>query len=312
MAPVVIAPPMGRVIPGMTSAQPTHYGGGVPGIMQGMIAGRHVAPPGAASSASPALAPGSSNLLIVTLIPSEAKEQDVKALCQNVGGEVTKLVFRQSDEEGLGWAFVSFATPEQAHLAKERIDRKIIGGYIFKAPLAAAIGEGIYGELKHGHFDPSKLGPWEEFKTPDGLPYWHNKETKQTTWTRPSVDAPAAGAGGEKQVVGASGPSGANLFVYHVPVSWDDNILKQHFEHFGQIISCKIQRDPDGRSKGFGFISYETAQAAKAAIAGMHGFPVDGKWLKVELKKGDEPPSVLPVLPAAGATSGFAPRPAPY
>jgi RNA recognition motif-containing protein len=86
----------------------------------------------------------------------------------------------------------------------------------------------------------------------------------------------------------APGPVGANLFVYHVPLNWDDGILQQHFEHFGSIVSCRVQKDPEGRPRGFGFVSYDSASAAQEAIAGMHGFPVEGKWLKVQLKKGDE------------------------
>jgi len=85
-----------------------------------------------------------------------------------------------------------------------------------------------------------------------------------------------------------SGPVGSNLFVYHIPNSWDDGILRQHFEHFGSLVSCRVQKDPEGRSRGFGFVSYDAPTSAQAAIAGMHGFPVEGKWLKVQLKKGDE------------------------
>lgn len=99
------------------------------------------------------------------------------------------------------------------------------------------------------------------------------------------VHSSTAGGGGGG---GKVGPVGANLFVYHIPNSWDDNILRQHFEHFGQILSCRIQKDPDGRARGFGFVSFDSADSAASAIAGMHGFPVEGKWLKVQLKKGDE------------------------
>merc|ERR1712151_1435384 len=58
--------------------------------------------------------------------------------------------------------------------------------------------------------------------------------------------------------------------------------------HFGKIVSCRVQTDNDGRSRGFGVVSFDSATAAGAAIAGMHGFPVEGKHLKVQLKKGDE------------------------
>merc|ERR1712039_1092907 len=85
-----------------------------------------------------------------------------------------------------------------------------------------------------------------------------------------------------------AGPVGANLFIYHIPNSWNDSILRQHFEHFGKIVSCRVQTDNDGRSRGFGFCSFDSPKGAAAAIAGMHGFPVEGKHLKVQLKKGDE------------------------
>merc|ERR1719359_1918975 len=189
------------------------------------------------------LPPGASNLVIVTGIPPEAKENDVKVVCQGAGGgEVTKIGYHVADEEGLGWAFVVFATPEQAHQARDRLDGKTLGGFIFKKPLGASIGEGLYGEVKKAKPEDAKDGAWQEYKTPDGRPYWHNKTTKQTTWTKPAFQL--AGLQSSATAVAAksvAGPVGANLFVYHVPNSWDDSILKMHFEHFGKIISCGIQ-----------------------------------------------------------------------
>lgn len=41
-----------------------------------------------------------------------------------------------------------------------------------------------------------------------------------------------------------------------------------------------------GRSKGYGFVSYESAEAAVAAIKQINGKQALGKRLKVELKKG--------------------------
>jgi RNA recognition motif-containing protein len=115
-----------------------------------------------------------------------------------------------------------------------------------------------------------------------------------------------AGASQAQQSAGGGkvGPVGANLFVYHIPNSWDDNILRQHFEHFGTILSCRIQKDSDGRARGFGFVSFDSPEAAQSSIAGMHGFPVEGKWLKVQLKKGDEEETR-----AAGGGAGAPPQP---
>lgn len=42
-----------------------------------------------------------------------------------------------------------------------------------------------------------------------------------------------------------------------------------------------------GRSRGFGFVSYDNPKSALDAIRHMNGFQVLGKRLKVQLKKGD-------------------------
>ena len=40
-----------------------------------------------------------------------------------------------------------------------------------------------------------------------------------------------------------------------------------------------------GMSKGFGFVSFDNETSANNAIAAMNGFEVEGKRLKVEIKK---------------------------
>jgi len=42
-----------------------------------------------------------------------------------------------------------------------------------------------------------------------------------------------------------------------------------------------------GRSRGFGFVSYEAQADAATAIRKMHGYKIQGKRLKVEFKKGE-------------------------
>lgn len=49
------------------------------------------------------------------------------------------------------------------------------------------------------------------------------------------------------------GPSGANLFVYHLPHDLTDADLATAFNHFGNVISAKVYVDKyTGESKGFG------------------------------------------------------------
>jgi CUG-BP- and ETR3-like factor len=58
-------------------------------------------------------------------------------------------------------------------------------------------------------------------------------------------------------------------------------------QNCGQILSVRIMTDKtSGRSKGYGFVSYDTADNAAAAIIHINGKQALGKRLKVELKKG--------------------------
>lgn len=82
------------------------------------------------------------------------------------------------------------------------------------------------------------------------------------------------------------GPTGANLFIYHLPHDLTDADLATAFAPFGAVISAKVYMDKiTGESKGFGFVSYDSADAADAAIASMNGFQIGSKRLKVQHKR---------------------------
>lgn len=84
----------------------------------------------------------------------------------------------------------------------------------------------------------------------------------------------------------ARGPPGANIFVYHLPSSVDNEELLKLFSSFGHILSTRVYKDPStGESKGFGFVSFSTPESAKIAISQMNGYHIENKRLKVELKK---------------------------
>ncbi|XP_023004542.1 RNA-binding protein BRN1-like [Cucurbita maxima] len=82
------------------------------------------------------------------------------------------------------------------------------------------------------------------------------------------------------------GPPGANLFIYHIPQEYGDLELANSFRAFGQVLSAKVFVDKtSGASKCFGFVSYDSAEAAQSAISMMNGFQLGGKKLKVQLKR---------------------------
>jgi RNA recognition motif-containing protein len=63
--------------------------------------------------------------------------------------------------------------------------------------------------------------------------------------------------------------------------------LQDLFKRFGAILSAWVKME-NGRSKGYGFVSFDNPRSAANAIEEMHGFEIGGKRLKVELKKGED------------------------
>ncbi|GAB2267572.1 poly(A) binding protein Pab2 [Dionaea muscipula] len=64
---------------------------------------------------------------------------------------------------------------------------------------------------------------------------------------------------------------GANLYIKNLDDSIDDEKLKGLFSSFGTIISCKVMRDPNGISRGSGFVSFSSAEEASRALMEMNG-----------------------------------------
>ncbi len=69
-------------------------------------------------------------------------------------------------------------------------------------------------------------------------------------------------------------------------LSWDTNDegLRNAFSAHGEISEAIVISDRDtGRSRGFGFVTFDDDEAADKAVAALNGTDLDGRTIKVDV-----------------------------
>ena len=253
--------------------------------------------------------------VFIGCIPATVEEAEVRQVASKLGGKVIGFFYMRDVQNGdRGFAMVTYSSEAEAlesvawiksnHPVFENLIRPV------HAKLTCVKISQVGSELVFS--DPNKPLPssvWEQYTSEEGFPYYHNTETGETVWEQPKffVAPPAettpvkmdmitgtSSTGAALHVVSGYGPLGANLFIFHIPPDWKDDDLKEKFEPHGQLVSCKISAEDNGRSRGFGFVSFTSREAAANAMHALNGIPAGGKYLKVSIKQGEEEYAVEP------------------
>ena len=79
------------------------------------------------------------------------------------------------------------------------------------------------------------------------------------------------------------------IFVGNLPFATTSEDLKELFAAYGEVISANVVADrATGRSRGFGFVEMESAEA-DAAISALNGSELEGRPLRVD-QANERPP----------------------
>ncbi|XP_071685633.1 polyadenylate-binding protein 6-like [Rutidosis leptorrhynchoides] len=87
-------------------------------------------------------------------------------------------------------------------------------------------------------------------------------------------------------------PEFTNLYVKNLDSDFTEDLLKDKFSEYGNVTSAVIMKDADGKSKGFGFVNFDSPDSAKMAIEALNGAIIGfkewfvGKALKKSEREG--------------------------
>lgn len=228
-------------------------------------------------------------------LDKEATEDDLRQIFEKMG-EITELRLMKDPQTGKnkGYAFVRYATPDEAKRAVQELAKvEIRGKKCGVSPLAEKdtvfIGnidknwtkDDVFNKLKELGVenvndvsvveDPSNAGvnrgfAFIELEThKDALIAFRTLQKNRTfkedrtikvAWAQPSNDP-------DEDVMAQV----KSVFVNILPPTWNEEHVKEHFGKFGEIervvLSCNMQ---SAKRKDFAFVNYTTREAAIACI----------------------------------------------
>ncbi|MCK4543489.1 MAG: RNA-binding protein [Spirochaetales bacterium] len=76
------------------------------------------------------------------------------------------------------------------------------------------------------------------------------------------------------------------LYVGNLSYNTDEHSIREVFSQYGEVVSVNVVTDRmTGRPRGFGFVEFDSEEAAQAAASALNGYDLDGRQLRVDEAK---------------------------
>ncbi|KAF3055948.1 28 kDa ribonucleoprotein, chloroplastic [Daldinia childiae] len=93
------------------------------------------------------------------------------------------------------------------------------------------------------------------------------------------------------------------IFVRNLPYEATDDLVKEAFDKYGDIVDIRIGRDPSGASKGYGFITFSNSESASRAIEEADNSFWQGRRLFVQPRTSPSGPRTTTKIPEQPTSS---------
>ncbi|QQK48021.1 RNA-processing protein, HAT helix [Penicillium digitatum] len=245
--------------------------------------------------------------VIVTNLPKGATERQVRQFFRHIG-TINSFKMLRRDEKNSEVAVIEFETKEDALAALTRDQKHFkdtdnvvdvqIGSqttlWITNYPptadedylrnLFSKYGEVLEVRMPSLKFDTSRRFCYLQMDTSSAAHHateLHGMRFEDGTRLSVKISDPG-------QKTARSGPRYEGREIYVSNVAWDasEKDLKELFSKFGDIEKALIERKINGGSKGFGFVTFATKEAAKDAVA-MNEYVFRSRPLRVEIATTD-------------------------
>lgn len=205
--------------------------------------------------------------LFVAGLPDSISEEVLRTLFEAAGGTVVEVSLPKDRATGRprGFGFVTLATSEEANSARASLDGSFQGG-----------------------------------KSISVRPFQNEPPRREAGG--PSAGPRPAGSSGGGGFAGPAAAPDRTLYVGNLPYDATVEEVEALIDAAspGGVARVHLPMDPEGRKRGFGFVTMASADVAKTAIDNLRGADVRGRRIVVNLAhpKGDRPP------PREGGYSG--------